>query len=311
MRADGETMRLVAQALHEIKRRIARGQLEGFAALDEKRLAPGVAVRALGDGGDRHAGHAKLRDNRQRGVELPPSAVDQHQIGFSRKGLGVRLGRLPLLLEHAGKAARQNFAHHGVIVAGGRIDLDVEGAVMGFHETLRSRDDHRADRRTPHDVRIVINFYAARRSFHAEGGAERLQQFLLAGAVGETAAQRLARVFIGVDDKFAFFRRAGASRSRPCGRLFPKARRQQVRFLDLMRQQDEFRRRPIGIELREERRQHLARRKAAVGARKIGAIAPVLAGAIKHRLDAELPRLLVNGEDIGLGHRCGLIPCWP
>src|SRR5208337_4914958 len=40
--------------------------------------------------------------------------------------------------------------------------------------------------------------------------------------------------------------------------------------------------------------------KAAFGARKIGAIAPVLAGAIENRLDAELPGFLVQGEDIGL-----------
>src|SRR6187551_1884287 len=47
--ADGEAVGLVAQALDEIKQRVARRQLEWAAARHEESLASGVAVRSLGD----------------------------------------------------------------------------------------------------------------------------------------------------------------------------------------------------------------------------------------------------------------------
>ena len=53
MGADGEAVRLVAQALDEEQRRIARRQPERLAPLDEEGLAAGVAVGALGDRGER------------------------------------------------------------------------------------------------------------------------------------------------------------------------------------------------------------------------------------------------------------------
>ena len=53
VRADGEAVRLVAQALHEIERRIARRQLERRLARLEEGLAAGIAVPALGDADQR------------------------------------------------------------------------------------------------------------------------------------------------------------------------------------------------------------------------------------------------------------------
>ena len=60
------------------------------------------------------------------------------------------------------------------------------------------------------------------------------------------------------------------------------------------------RRRLVGVKLREKRVEHLAWREALVGARKIGAIAPVLVGAEEKHLDAELPGLFDDGENVRL-----------
>ncbi len=49
VRADGEAMGLVAQALHKEQGRVAHRQFERLAPFDEKRLAAGVAVRPFGD----------------------------------------------------------------------------------------------------------------------------------------------------------------------------------------------------------------------------------------------------------------------
>ena len=63
MRSDGEAMRLVAQALHEIERGIARRQPERRLAGDEKGFAPGVAIGALGDRRDRDVLDGELGEN--------------------------------------------------------------------------------------------------------------------------------------------------------------------------------------------------------------------------------------------------------
>src|SRR5437660_9050587 len=58
MGSDRESMRLVAQPLHEIERRISRRQPERLLAGHEETLPPGDAVRALGDRHDYHADDA-------------------------------------------------------------------------------------------------------------------------------------------------------------------------------------------------------------------------------------------------------------
>jgi hypothetical protein len=86
--------------------------------------------------------------------------------------------------------------------------------------------------------------------------------------------------------------------------LTARAQRQglgeQPRILDLVRQQHEAGARLVGIELRQKRIKHFGQRQAAVGARIIGGVAPVLIGAEEKGLDAELPGLLDHGEDIRL-----------
>lgn len=94
-----ETMRLVAQALHEIERRVARGKLERLLASDKKCFAPSIAVGALGDRRDRNVGDAELGENRARGIELSLTPVDQDEIRPLRKStlavgfLAFRRGR--------------------------------------------------------------------------------------------------------------------------------------------------------------------------------------------------------------------------
>ena len=66
----GEAMRLVAQPLHEIEHRIARLELHRLAARNEEGLAPGIALRPLGDADQRHVGDAERRERLARGGEL-------------------------------------------------------------------------------------------------------------------------------------------------------------------------------------------------------------------------------------------------
>ena len=110
----GEAVRLVAQALDEEQRRVARRQLERLAPLDEEGLAPGVAVGALGDRDEPDALDAERADHLARGLELPAPAVDDDEVGRVGKGAGLRRLALPL---EAREAARQHLAHHRVIVA--------------------------------------------------------------------------------------------------------------------------------------------------------------------------------------------------
>src|SRR5690242_17768434 len=66
-----------------------------------------------------------------------------------------------------------------------------------------------------------------------------------------------------------------------------------------MRDQNKAGRRPVVVELSHERRQHLACGERAVRFGKIGAIAPVLAGAEEEHLDTGESALLIQREYIG------------
>src|SRR5665213_509438 len=191
MRADGETVRLVAQSFDEIKQRIARRQLERRAARHEESLAPGVAVGPLGDGNQRHIGHAHFRKCIDRGTQLPLPAVDQHQVGprlvvalfrlageYSReRSVG---GEPRVFFQQSFEPPLQHLAQHAVIVA--RIEIgraDVELAVLVLAETFRPRHHHGADRIAAGDVAIVVDLDAARLARQRECLRHGLEQFLL------------------------------------------------------------------------------------------------------------------------------------
>src|SRR5215207_1495740 len=80
MRADGESVRLVAQPFDEIEQGIARRQPERLAAGDEKSLAAGVAVETLGDRSQRYAFDAERIERLACGIKLALSAIDQHEV---------------------------------------------------------------------------------------------------------------------------------------------------------------------------------------------------------------------------------------
>src|SRR5260221_4023986 len=80
VRADREAMRLVAQPLDEIERRIARLELERLASGQEEGLHPGVAVRAFGHRDERNVDDAERRQRLLRRGQLPAAAVDNDEI---------------------------------------------------------------------------------------------------------------------------------------------------------------------------------------------------------------------------------------
>jgi len=80
MRADGETMGLIAQSFDEIKQGIARRQFERISAGHEESFPASVAVGSLGDGDERHISYSERAESLLRGRELTSSAINQHQV---------------------------------------------------------------------------------------------------------------------------------------------------------------------------------------------------------------------------------------
>src|SRR5438477_7941925 len=74
-------MRLVAQPLDEIENRIARTQPERLAPRHEEGLAPGIALRPLGNADQRKISDAKCAQCLARRGELALPAIDQYEVG--------------------------------------------------------------------------------------------------------------------------------------------------------------------------------------------------------------------------------------
>src|SRR6266849_3588433 len=74
-------MRLVAQPLHEIEHRIARGQAKLFPARHVKGFPPGVAVRPLRDAHDRNVHDPQRGQTLARSAKLTRAAIDKDEIG--------------------------------------------------------------------------------------------------------------------------------------------------------------------------------------------------------------------------------------
>src|ERR1700687_1726168 len=81
VRSDGEAVRLVAQALQEIKYGVARIEAEGQLAWQEEPLAAGVAIGPFGDRGDGDIGDAELAEDGSRDRQLTGTAIDQDEVG--------------------------------------------------------------------------------------------------------------------------------------------------------------------------------------------------------------------------------------
>ncbi len=142
----------------------------------------------------------------------------------------------------------------------------------------------------------------------AEGAAELVEQAGLAGALGELAAERLARVLQGMLDQLALLaalRRGDLDAMAGAGgqRLFQK-----LALGDVVAEQDQARAGLVLVELGQKRLQHLARLQGAVGAGIERVVAPVLAGAEEEHLHAGRPAFLMDGEDVRLLHRARVDP---
>src|ERR1700704_4079187 len=146
VRADGEAMRLVPQALQEIEHRIAWFEREGWLAGHEEAFAAGVSVGPLGDADGGDVFQAELGQHLARHLELALAAVDQHQVG------PMLLGPFGIFLQRAAETARRPPAHHGEIVPRRALGLDVELAIGILDEAVWPRHHHGADRRAALDM---------------------------------------------------------------------------------------------------------------------------------------------------------------
>ena len=127
-----------------------------------------------------------------------------------------------------------------------------------------------------------------------------LEQAPLRGGLGQTARQGLARVAHGVlDDADLGAALRHADLAFALG-LAGERLLQQLLVGERVAEQDRARHRLVVVELGDEALQHLLDPERAVGAREIGAVAPVLTRAEEEDLDAGVPALLVGGEHVGL-----------
>ena len=179
MRADGKAVRLVAQPLDVVENRVAAFQHERRLALDIKMLAAGIAVRPLGDSGDRQITETELGQNRAHRRQLPLPAIDQQQIrpgGNLARSFGPAF---TLLLQQPAEPPGQHLAHHGEIIRSDILRLDVELAVLRLHESIRPGDNHATDRVAALDMRVVINLDAGRNLWQTEHPLHTFEQFRL------------------------------------------------------------------------------------------------------------------------------------
>ncbi len=149
-------------------------------------------------------------------------------------------------------------------------------------------------------VRVVVDLDAYRRRLESEDLGHALQQFRLRRLFGHAPAERRLGVVQGVLDDVGLF-----TALRPVNHhLAIGAQRQslahQLGVGQVVRDKDQFRRRPVLVELPQKGIEDRPLVVLGIDAREIGAVAPVLAGAIKHALHAGITALGKDGEDVGL-----------
>jgi len=134
-------------------------------------VASRVAVDAFRHADGRHElGNPEIVQNLPHGRHLPLAAIDQDDVRPGRKGSiafvnSIAVTGQPLFADETGEAALHHLAHHAEIVTRGDLGrADIELPVLVFHETFRTRHDHRAHSIGAHDVRVVVDFDTSRRS---------------------------------------------------------------------------------------------------------------------------------------------------
>ncbi len=149
---------------------------------------------------------------------------------------------------------------------------------------------------------VVIDLDARRALRQAESLGDAVQEFRLARRIGEFAAQRLPGVGQGMSDQPGLLAPLGHGDLDLALGLDAQRLGQQRPLGEIMRDVNAARHRLVVIELGDEALQNLLWPERAIGAREIGAVAPILLGAEEEHLDAGLPALAVSGEDVGLLH---------
>ena len=201
-------------------------------------------------------------------------------------------------LDHAGEAAAEHLAHHGVIVAGGKLGgLDVELAVLRLFETFRSRHDKGAQGMGALDMGIVIDLDAAGRLFQPEHVGHAFQQLGLGAVLGQAAAQLLAGIGQGAFHDLALFAALGGGDFHPVFGAQGQRLGQQFAVRQFFAGEDQFGRDAFVIELADKAFQHLAQRNVIGVAREIGTVAPILPGAEEEDLDAGMAAFAVQAAN--------------
>src|SRR5438067_924472 len=111
--ADREAMRLIAQSLQEIEDWALVIQPEGWLSLAAEMFAAGFALDAFGHSHDDGVPGADFVQGRIRGINLPRSSIDEHEIGPFVPLLVAVVFALP---HQTAKSAGQHFAHHREII---------------------------------------------------------------------------------------------------------------------------------------------------------------------------------------------------
>ena len=121
--------------------------------------------------------------------ELARAAVDQHEIGRGPAfDLALALGELA-------EAPLQHLAHHGVVVARGKVlALDIELPILAFDEAFGAGDDHGADRVGAGDMAVVVDLDARGRLGQIRTLGKARENGALRGGVGQPSSERLAGI---------------------------------------------------------------------------------------------------------------------
>ena len=239
----------------------------------------------------------ELVEHAQRRRQLPRPAVDQHEIGR-----GPAFGEI-LVPRKLAETPCQHLPHHGVIVPGGKVlRAHIELPILIADEPFRACHDHGADRIGAGNVAVVEHLDALRALLQLEQLGKPGKDRRLRGGLGKPPRRDFARVHEGMRHELALLAALRGLDPDLVARAQGQGFGKQSPSGNLVRQQYKLRRRLVVIELGNEGFEHLFHRETLVGAGKVRAVAPIVAGAEEEHLDRGLPRVLMGGEHIRILH---------
>ena len=301
MRTNGKSVRLIAQPL-QIKHNGRIDRKGEFTAIGEvKRLAASMTVWAFGHADKGDVLNAQFAHDLHDRAHLPFAAVDEDKV----RPVGIAFGLV--IIHQPPKSPCHNFAHHGEVIArcGIRI-FDVKLTILAFDETFRSCHNHRAQRVSPLNMAVVIDFDPARRFGQFKQVSHLLQQFTLRRALGQSPVERLFGVTCGLFDQAHTVTALRHADFNLAFGTFGQGLRQQVCFSQLPIYKNGFRRGYIFIKLREEARKHFIFTHFRNMRGEEGTMPPILSAANEKRLNAHHPVAMRQRKDIGVAYALGV-----